>query len=537
MHRRLVGLLLVLLAAHGSAASAQQTRDIPSRALYQGTSEPLARLALHAAPATQAETISGLRSITLWRDEASKPMRVAQFKPPPGDLGPVPANAEECSIEGITGASGRIADTAGVVGDSQFVQLSEARLAVYDKYSGALQLGPVHSNALFGVRDAGTDATACGSGDGGAATIQFDHLAKRWIVARIMWDRANSDTGPYHHCIAVSASADAGGSYRRYVLPLLSADGEALIADDARMAVWPDGYYFTFALFEPGSGRYLGPRACGIDRPALLAGRDGAVHCRDLGPAYGPLSPASLDGYAIAPEGNSPTTLLALDFSEHGTGKQLFMWRFSFSRNTFSEASAIAVAPYSIGCAHALDGACVAQAAPGAPLSALGDRLMPRVGYRNDDGLESLLLNHTVQAGQQLGVRWYELRLSGDAVQLYQQGTHAPDHNSRWMGSMAIDKMGNIALGYMVAGPDTPPGIRTTGRLRSDPHGRMHSETFIVNGSGVPTGPAGQPAVHGAISLDPIDGCTFWYAQHYAAYTGFPAWRSRIARFRFENCS
>ncbi|MES2901679.1 MAG: hypothetical protein V4723_18270 [Pseudomonadota bacterium] len=449
-------------------------------------------------------------------------------------LGPIRTAPGTFNADGMASSQLQALNAVGAVGDAQYVQLADAKLAVYDKTSGAMLLGPLPTAALFDTAQTSAPQQPCADA-GGNASVQFDHLAKRWIVTRLVsrQDRAGSIVSA--HCIAVSAGADAGGIYRLFVLPISQREGQALLADDARLSVWPDAYYLTMALFD-SVGNYRGPRVCGIDRPALLSGRDAPVRCRDLGPEFGPVSAATLDGYAIAPDDNSANTLLSLDLAADGMGRQLFVWRFSFSRNTFSEAQAIAVAPFAGACAHALDGACIAQPAPGAPLAALGDRLMPRLAYRNDDGIESLVATHAVQAGAQVGVRWYELRPVNGVMQLHQQGTHAPDHNSRWMGSTATDKLGNIALGYNVAGTDAALAIRYTGRQRSDPHGRMQGEAFLMNGTGVQTGPAGRPALHGAMTLDPIDGCTFWYTQQYGAVTGKAGWHTRIASFRFENC-
>jgi hypothetical protein len=84
-------------------------------------------------------------------------------------------------------------------------------------------------------------------------------------------------------------------------------------------------------------------------------------------------------------------------------------------------------------------------------------------------------------------MRWYELRRPGDHPFVHQQGTYAPDDGvHRWMGSIAQDKRGNMALGYSVSNAtDVFPGIRYTGRLNSDPLGQMsQGEGVIVNGSG-----------------------------------------------------
>ena len=126
-----------------------------------------------------------------------------------------------------------------------------------------------------------------------------------------------------------------------------------------------------------------------------------------------------------------------------------------------------------------------------------------RLAYRNFGKYEALVTNQSVEAAPGVaGVRWYEIRRTVDpkkqpTYSLYQQGTYAPgDGVHRWMGSAAMDRNGNIALGYSVVnGVDVYPGIRYTGRLRGDPLGQMTlGEGTIVDGTGCadrPPTPAG----------------------------------------------
>ena len=166
---------------------------------------------------------------------------------------------------------------------------------------------------------------------------------------------------------------------------------------------------------------------------------------------------------------------------------------------------------------------------------------MYRLAYRNYGDREVLAANHTVQqpgapADGPVGVRWYELRDPNGAVAVYQQGTHAPDGSSRWMASIAFDKAGNMALGYSVSGAATPPGIRYTGRLRTEPLGRLETEAVIVSGSGVQVDTHSRWGGYSAMSVDPVDDCTLWTTHQYIAVTGSFTWRTRIASFAFNNC-
>lgn len=142
-------------------------------------------------------------------------------------------------------------------------------------------------------------------------------------------------------------------------------------------------------------------------------------------------------------------------------------------------------------------------------------------------------------------MRWYEIRRSrGGSYSVYQQGTYAPEDGvNRWMGSVAMDKQGNMALGYSVVnGVDVFPGIRYTGRLGSDPLGEMNlGEETIVNGTGVQTTTNSRWGDYTSMNVDPKDDCTFWYVNEYYTAEGqasSPAgWQTRIGSFRLPGCN
>jgi hypothetical protein len=431
-------------------------------------------------------------------------------------------------------------DPNGAVGETQYVQWVNTRMAIYRKSDGALLLGPIPGNTVFGGMTGSPGADACRLSNNGDPIVQYDKLAKRWLLTQLAWAPGTVATGPYYQCIAVSTSSDATGTYYRYVLDVRTATNGIVFNDYPKLGVWPDAYYFTFVLFQTAAGGFLGPRACGFDRATMLAGAATTVRCSDFGPDYGVMLPSDLDG-TTAPPPNSPNYLLSLDFTGEGSGDHLFMWRFSFKKNTVSGAIQIPVAPFTIACPTLFGGPCIKQPAPGELLDAMGDRLMYRLAYRNFGNREALVANHSVQqpgaaADGPVGVRWYEIRDPGGAVAVYQQGTFAPDTNSRWMGSIAMDRMGNIALGYSVAGENTEPGVRYSGRQRSEPLGWLEAEDVIVNGGGVQINTYNRWGDYSAMTIDPASDCAFWYTQQYIAATGSFTWRTRIADFKFKNC-
>ena len=119
---------------------------------------------------------------------------------------------------------------------------------------------------------------------------------------------------------------------------------------------------------------------------------------------------------------------------------------------------------------------------------------------------------------------------------LYQEGTFCPDWDHRWMGSLAMDRVGNIALGFSLAGPTTSPSIRVTGRLADDPLGEMTLAEFAVqDGSGQQVGMS-RWGDYSTVAVDPSDDCTLWYTQEYVASTGTYVWQTRAAAFKFDSC-
>ena len=433
----------------------------------------------------------------------------------------VPTGGTRINIDGMVHGAGA-GGVSGAVGEQQYVQLAHGQMAVYRKQDGALQSGPAGTHALF----AGAGLDDCAAPHAGAGSVLYEHRARRWILAHLA-----RSTGQDILCIAISTTADATGNYDHFGLPMRGAGQEALQAEDARMALWSDALYFSFSLFDNARGAYRGPRICRIDLASMVPGQRAALRCNDLGSEFGPALVASLEGEA--PLKGTPALILGLDFTEEGRGARLLLWRWPRGGAALGAPLAIPVSPFLIACAGAPGSACLKQPYPGGALAATGDRLMPRAAFRDN----VLVAAHAVQLDDgRTGLRWYELRNVLHAAHVYQQGTHAPDLLDRASGSIGIDKSGNIALGYSVAGADTPPGVRYTGRGRSDPPGRMAGEEVVVNGNGVQPGDAYLWAASGALSTDPSDDCTFWYTQQYLPLTGRNTWRTRIASFKFGNC-
>ena len=148
----------------------------------------------------------------------------------------------------------------------------------------------------------------------------------------------------------------------------------------------------------------------------------------------------------------------------------------------------IAVAPYHYLCDGQLTN-CVPQPGTDRRLDAQGDKIMARLVYRKIGNRESIvggaLGQHDGGRRRRALVR-VPARQATAASTLYQQGTYAPDGFFRWMASPAIDRCGNIGIGYSFGGPPHFAGQRFAGRLANDPPGQLTlRETVLVEGEDV----------------------------------------------------
>ncbi len=263
--------------------------------------------------------------------------------------------------------------------------------------------------------------------------------------------------------------------------------------------------------------------------------------------SFGGMLPSDLDGLTPPPAG-APNYLAEVDNSTGiGPADAMRLWKFHVDwANTLSSTFGIngqpnvtlPVADFVPLCMAT--SSCIPQPGTSQRVDAIGDRLMHRLAYRNFGDHETLVLNHTVDAGSgRAGIRWYEVRDPGGSPTLYQQGTYAPaDTEHRWMGSLAMDHTGDIALGFSVSSSSVYPSIRYTGRLVGDPLGKMaQGEAVIITGTGSQTSVYARWGDYSMMSVDPLDDCTFWYTQEYIQTTGDRSWQTRIGSFKFPACS
>ncbi|CAG0936882.1 hypothetical protein TFLX_05778 [Thermoflexales bacterium] len=401
-----------------------------------------------------------------------------------------------------------------------------------------LVLGPVNGNTIW----TGFGGACESTNDGDPITL-YDPLAQRWVMTQFALP--NYPSGPFWQCIAVSTSGNPAGTWYRYAFEW--QDGTIdLMNDYPKFGVWPDGYYMTANQFYGSSGcisNWCGTGVAAFERDQMLVGAAARMVYFNLGaPDWGGMLPADFDGLT-PPAAGTPNYFAEVHADEWDTvftQDEVAVYAFDVdwatpANSTFTPVATLAMAPFD-GDMCAFDRNCITQ--PGSQkLDAIADRTMYRLAYRNFGGYESLVSNLTVDATgtDQAGVRWFEIRKTGNTWSLYQEGTYAPDSHNRWMASIAQDHVGNMALGYSVSSSTVYPSVRYTGRLANDPMGTMpQAEVELIAGTVSQSG-VNRWGDYSMMSVDPVDDCTFWYTQEYSG--GSWDWRTRIGSFKFPGCA
>ena len=413
-------------------------------------------------------------------------------------------------------------DTNGEVGDTQYVQIVNEGYQVFDKTTGASQLGPSGIATLW--QGFGGVCEFNGNGD---PVVMYDQIAGRWIISQFAGSSVPTD-----ECIAVSTTNDATGTYFRYGFHLGSN-----FFDYPHLAVWPDGYYMSMNVFNSTGTLFLGPQPFAFDRAKMLNGQPATFITTGVtgGPSEDVYLPADLDGSTLPPAG-APATFV--EFPSGGSYRT-FHFHADFGtpgNSSFTLFASPAAAGFSLLCSTTRS--CVPQSGTTSRLDGIGDRLMFRLAYRNFGDHESVVGNYSVSSGTVSGVRWFELRnVTSGPVTKFQESTYQPDSTWRWMGSAAMDGSGNIAVGYSASSSSLFPQIRYAGRLATDPLNTLaQGEGTLFAGTGSQSGTGSRWGDYSDLTVDPVDDCTFWYTNEYYATTSGFNWRTRIGSFKFPGC-
>ncbi|MEP6776575.1 MAG: hypothetical protein ABJA50_13350, partial [Chloroflexota bacterium] len=435
-------------------------------------------------------------------------------------------------------------DPNGEVGPNNYVVMTNLDFQIFNK-TGTSLFGPAANNTLWAGFGGG-----CQTHNDGDPAVVYDQMADRWLLSQF------TASAPYYNCVALSQTGDPTGAYYRWAFPVGNGNN---FGDYPKVGIWSDAYHISTREFAGGS-TFVGIGAYALNRAQMIAGNASPQVISFLAapsPAYivgDGLLPADIDGSTPPPAGSDEYYMGSQD-DNGGYGAPsdgLTLWKFHAdfgvpANSTFTLANTLATTPFNSVLGLCGGGrACIPQPGTSNKIDHQGyrQRSLFRLAYRNMGSYETLVSNQSVSAGtgpngEVSGIRWWEVRSPASSPVIYQQGTYAPgltDGIHRWMGSIAMDRDGNMALGYSASSTTVFPSVYYTGRLAGDPLGTMpQGEAAIVNGTGSQTG-SQRWGDYSDMTVDPVDDCTFWYINEYVPTTSSVGWRTRIGSFKFPGC-
>lgn len=459
-----------------------------------------------------------------------------------------------------------IPDTSGAAGHTHFLQAANKTVALFRK-NGDLVASAAFETFWMGAK---TD-TVCDGGQNnhhGQPYVIYDHMASRWVVVDVAY--MDIDAGPYYLCLAVSNGLPApvvpgpyfDPDYWKY-MAINTAEGQInLYPSSPKLGLWPDGYYLSADMFDVfDNGLDYDPKGVKVwalnredlTNPSTFVHRYIDYYLPEA-QNYEHLVPSNLLGFP--PPTGTPNYFASIE-----QGK-FHIWEFhanwlnpsasSFGTATNEPNKTIATDTGTIWETGYIVPQPPADGTLPEQLDVVGDRLMSPLQYRIVDNKPSLWATHAIRSGDVFGMRWYEMQFGADDLPYFNQiGTHQPDDNYRWLGSLAVDRMGDMALGFSISSSTLNPSIYYAGRLSNDSAGVLSRGENILypRPLGTTTGPQldddevydGPWGRQSQMSVDPMDECVFWYTNMYydpldAQQTINDQWRTRIGWFSFPEC-
>jgi hypothetical protein len=451
------------------------------------------------------------------------PSLPAQSAPAPSTLVNFPG------LDFNTWGAGHPPDTVGDVGPSHYIQAVNTSIGIYSKSGGA----PLAAFTFNTFMAQGHFGNLCDTNNFGDPVILYDTFEDRWVITDFAFvlDGGSNVVNPpgSFQCFAVSKSGDPlAGGWNFYSLHMTDA-----LNDYPKFGIWPDGIYMSANMFGfPATGSFQGTRVWALNKAQMYAGASN-IQVVQFNPPSSEFTmlPSNARLQAGTPPPGSPNYFSTVwNFTNAVSTYEFHVDWNRISLSTFS-GPFLTTAPASWVTAPA-----TVPAKGGSNNDTLDTRLMMQNQYTNLGGVESLWQTHTVGNPSNSGVsavRYYQTNVTGGSVDANttQAFTHAPDTTNRYMPSVAVDRAGNMALGYSASTSTLFPAIRYAGRLFADPVDSLpQTETSLIEGTGSQTSIT-RWGDYSAMSLDP-DGCRFWFTNEYYATTGVN-WQTRVGSFSY----
>jgi uncharacterized repeat protein (TIGR01451 family) len=461
----------------------------------------------------------------------------------PGPAAPAPAPSVSFDgLDFLTWGAGHPPDTNGDVGPTYYIQSVNTSIGIYLKTGGA----PVAAFNFNTFMSQGAFGNLCDTNNFGDPVVLYDSFEDRWIITDFAFTTSGGavvNPPGVFQCFAASKTGDpVSGGWNFYSISI--ANG---LNDYPKFGIWPDGLYMSANMFGyPAGAAFQGPRVYALNKAQMYAGSPVVQVVSFNAPtADFTLLPGNARLQTGTPPPGTPNYFVSTwEFTNALTVYKLHVDWDKIATSTFT-------GPDTPLAATSWPNAAVANAPSlgGNLLDVLQLRAMMQNQYTNIGGVESLWTTHTVRRGNTTGFaapRWYQVDVTGGTVaaNIPQAATWDPDGANvmhRFIPSLAVDRAGDMALGYSTSSSTTKPAIKYAGRLASDPVNTFsQTEQLLIQGTGTQTGTCGGVSCtrwgdYSAMSLDP-DGCTFWFTTMYYAVDGLND-LTRIGAFSFPSCT
>jgi Bacterial Ig-like domain (group 3) len=467
-----------------------------------------------------------------------------------------PAPAADSSFEGLdfaTWGNGHPPDTNGDVGPTYYIQAINTSIGIYDKSTGN-RVAAFTFNALMSQ---GHFGNLCDTNNFGDPVVLYDTFEDRWFITDFAFSldgSGNISPQTVYQCFAVSKTGDpVNGGWNFY--SVLDPGG---LGDYPKFGIWPDGIYMSANMFGYASGApFMSPHVWAINKAQMYAGAPSVSVVDFSAPSVDfTLLPANARLQTGTPPTGTPEYFVATE--EFLNGQTVYKMQVDWDKISTSTFSGPDV-PVASTCwpnATPANASTTGNAADVLPI-----RAMAQAQYTNIGGAESLWVDHTVDRGEiatancgattpgNAATRWYQINVTGRTVAAndVQSRTYDPDGANtsfRYVPALAVDRAGNMAIGYTKSNSTTAPQIQYAGRLAGDPINMLsQGEQTLINGTGSQAGNCGSSACirwgdYSGMALDP-NGCEFWMTGEYYATTGNPNlnFNTRIGSFHFPGCT
>lgn len=445
-------------------------------------------------------------------------------------------------------------DTNGDVGPNHYVSSVNLALKIFDKAGNVIGTPKKTSDLWAGLPS--TDP--CRSRNDGDPIVIYDQFADRWHISQFSVPAgATGSAGSNFQCIAVSTTPDPTGSYYlwSYTYP-----GQ-IFNDYPKVGMWADAYHMTFNQFNNAGTAFLGAGFFSQDRTKALAGDPTATavykNIATVDPNAGGILPPDIEGFVPAPAGMAAvfSEFRADEFGDPVDGIRNYKWVPNFADPASSVFAVLPDVTLAAFDARQPSGRTDIEQSGGTSLDSIADRVMHRLAYRNlgtpAAPINSIVGSFTVNVGgvtpssaatYQAGIRWFELRRTGDTFSVFDQGTlvsGAVDPaagKNNWMGSITTDSQGNLALGFSQSSTTQDADIRIAGRTGAPTGALNEGEAMFFDATGSQTG-SSRWGDYSMMSVDPSDDCTFWYTQEYYSATSSVSWSTRVGKFKYPGCT